>query len=72
MPLFRPIQGLDGTDISEIAVPKGTHVAIGIRAWNRDKTVWGEDALVWRPERWLEPAPEILSEVHAPGIYSHL
>ena len=72
MPLFAPVKGIDGAKITEIAVPEGTHIAIGIRAWNRDKSIWGEDALIWRPERWLEPAPDTLSKAHAPGIYSNL
>ncbi|KIP12782.1 hypothetical protein PHLGIDRAFT_488790 [Phlebiopsis gigantea 11061_1 CR5-6] len=52
MPLFTPIQGLDGTKIIEIPA--------------------GEDALVWRPERWLKPALEALPEARVPGIYSQL
>jgi len=39
----------DGTSISE-----GTLVAYNIYAMGRDSSVWGSDADVFRPERWLE------------------
>ncbi|KAF9229902.1 hypothetical protein BU15DRAFT_57751, partial [Melanogaster broomeanus] len=34
--------------------------------------VWGEDALEWKPDRWLKPLPLSVTEAHVPGIYSHL
>ncbi|KAJ7288851.1 cytochrome P450 [Mycena rebaudengoi] len=47
-----PFTGLDGTRISSIAVPKGTTIYIAIGAANRNKHVWGDDALEFKPERW--------------------
>merc|ERR1711920_536429 len=35
-------------------VPAGTRVSYNIWCMNRDKSVWGEDACTFRPERWLE------------------
>lgn len=49
MPLSQPIRGLDGTLISEIAVPEGTIILIGILASNRNPQVWGPDAEEWKP-----------------------
>ena len=72
MPLSQPIRGLDGTLISEIAVPKGTIVLIGMLASNRNPQLWGPDAEEWKPERWLHPLPEAVKEAHIPGVYSHL
>ncbi|KIP09651.1 hypothetical protein PHLGIDRAFT_86237 [Phlebiopsis gigantea 11061_1 CR5-6] len=72
MPLAEPIVGKDGTLITEIPVPKDTSVIIGIRACNRNKTIWGEDALEWKPERWLQPLPESVGKAHVPGIYANL
>lgn len=72
MPLSEPIQGLDGAMISEIPVPKDTAVFVSIRGCNRNKAIWGEDALEWKPERWLKPLPKALGEAHVPGIYANL
>ena len=72
MPLSAPIRGIDGTSISEIPVPKGTHVHIAALASNRNPQLWGPDAGMWKPERWLNPLPETIKEAHIPGVYSNL
>lgn len=36
-------------------IPKGTMVQYSAYTMNRDKALWGEDADVWDPERWLKP-----------------
>jgi len=72
MPLSTPIRGNDGTMMHEIFVPKGTMVFVGIIASNRNPALWGEDALEWKPERWLEPLPDAVGEAHLPGVYSNL
>ena len=58
--------------MTEISVPKGTVVHVGIMGSNMNKQLWGEDAWEWKPERWLAPLPETLSEAHIPGVYSNL
>ena len=72
MPLSEPMRGRDGNMMHEIVVPKGTDVAVGISASNWNKTLWGEDALEWKPERWLSPLPVALTNAHIPGVYSNL
>ncbi|KAH9948320.1 cytochrome P450 monooxygenase [Amylocystis lapponica] len=72
LPLSKPIRGVDGRMMSEIEVPRGTTVMIGILGWNRSKDVWGEDASEWKPERWLSSLPEAVTDAHIPGIFSHL
>lgn len=72
MPLTWPIRGVDGKMIHEIFVPKGTNVFTSISASNQNKAIWGEDALKWKPERWLSPLPEAVSAAHIPGVYSNL
>ena len=67
-----PIAGKNGDMIKEITIPKGTQVVIAIRALNRDKSLWGEDADVWKPERWFSSVPERVKEARIPGIFSHL
>ncbi|KAH9929191.1 cytochrome P450 [Fomitopsis serialis] len=72
MPLSTPIRGVDGTLINEIPVPEGTIVHIGILASNRNPALWGPDAAEWKPERWLNPLPDVVKDAHIPGVYSHL
>lgn len=36
-------------------IPKGTKIRLSLRALQRLKSVWGEDADVFKPERWLNP-----------------
>ncbi|KAF9002260.1 cytochrome P450 [Cyathus striatus] len=72
LPLSNPVKGVDGNDIQEIHVPKGTSVYVSILAANRNPEIWGEDSLEWKPERWLNPLPESVKEAHLPGIYSNL
>ena len=72
MPFSEPIHGVDGRQITEAFVPKHTPILVGIRACNRNKALWGEDALEWKPERWLSPLPESVTEAKIPGVYSNL
>ena len=72
LPLSTPIQLRDGTTVSAIPLPKGTRIVANVAAINRDPGLWGPDAEVWRPERWLEPLSRAVEEAHIPGVYSHL
>ncbi|KAF9889987.1 hypothetical protein FE257_006667 [Aspergillus nanangensis] len=36
-------------------IPDKTHIRINAVAIHCDPTVWGPDALTWRPSRWLSP-----------------
>ncbi|KAI0052758.1 cytochrome P450 [Auriscalpium vulgare] len=49
IPLSQPIAGS-----SELPIAQGTHIIISNVAYNRNKHIWGSDADVWRPERWLD------------------
>ncbi|KAI0716897.1 cytochrome P450 [Earliella scabrosa] len=72
IPLSQPIKGVDGSTLTEIVVPRGTVVAVGILSSNRNKAIWGEDAMEWKPERWLDPLPDTVTEAKVPGVYSNL
>ncbi|KAJ7935777.1 cytochrome P450 [Mycena leptocephala] len=52
LPLSTPITGVDGKVVNSIPVPKGTQIYIAISAANHNKSIWGEDALEFKPERW--------------------
>nr|BED42974.1 cytochrome P450 monooxygenase [Trametes versicolor] len=72
LPLSEPITGIDGSKIREVHVPKDTTIIVGILSSNRNKAIWGEDALEWKPERWLNPLPKSVTEAKIPGIQSTL
>jgi len=44
-------------------VPEGTHIGFSFWGAMRDKTVFGEDADLFRPERWLEGNGKSRSEM---------
>lgn len=72
LPLSEPLRCTDGTYVSEIAVPKGTHIVIAIQACNQNRDIWGEDAREWKPERWLAPLPAKVTDARVPGVYANL
>lgn len=72
LPLHFPVVGRNGQTMSEIHVPKGTKIILGTLGSNTSKAKWGEDALEWKPERWLAPLPKNVTDVAAPGVFSHL
>lgn len=72
LPLSQPIVGLDGTEIHEIFVPKGTLLTVAILRANRDPEMWGDDAQEWNPDRWLSPLPDSLTDTPFPGIFSNM
>ncbi|KAJ3756193.1 cytochrome P450 [Lentinula raphanica] len=72
LPLSKPITDDDGKEIREVMVPRGTTIFISIYNANRNEELWGPDANEWKPERWLAPLPETVTQARVPGIYSHL
>ncbi|CDO68425.1 hypothetical protein BN946_scf184707.g6 [Trametes cinnabarina] len=72
LPLHTPVIGVDGTVIQELHVSAGQWMLLNLQASNCDPVLWGEDALQWKPERWLEPLPTALEDARIPGVYSNL
>ncbi|KAJ7724643.1 cytochrome P450 [Mycena metata] len=70
MPLSKPVTGVDGTIMDTIKVPKGTICYVAIGASNHDKQVWGEDALEFRPERWVNGKAESVTTKLC-GVYGN-
>ncbi|KAF8213574.1 cytochrome P450 [Mycena galopus ATCC 62051] len=50
VPLSEPIPG---STTSHLIVPKGTVLFIPVNVLQVDPEIWGEDAHIFRPERWL-------------------
>ncbi|CAI4215918.1 unnamed protein product [Parascedosporium putredinis] len=70
--IFPPVTGLMSKDVPKggdtyngLYIPDGTK--IGYCAWGvfRRKEIWGEDAAVFRPERWLDGSSEKVREMEA-------
>ncbi|KAJ7220839.1 cytochrome P450 [Mycena pura] len=57
LPLSRPITTTRGAQISDIPIKKGQYVYIAIGSYHRLASVWGPDARVFRPSRWLGDQP---------------
>ncbi|KAI0763044.1 cytochrome P450 [Trametes elegans] len=53
LPLQYPIRTPFGQETSTVLVPAGTNIVMSILGANHHKRVWGADASVWKPERWL-------------------
>ncbi|KAG2344709.1 cytochrome P450 [Suillus weaverae] len=66
LPFSRPVKGDDGTYMREVLVPKNTNVIVSILNSNRDPGIWGDDALEWKPERWLSPLPQSVVDAGIP------
>ncbi|KAG1734688.1 cytochrome P450 [Suillus paluster] len=63
LPLQFPVRSSSGAEVSAIAVPEKSFVIISILAANRNRTIWGDDANEWKPERWLSSS----GRKNAPG-----
>lgn len=72
VPLHKPITTTDGKQLNELVMPKGSKIWISNLQCNRDRDIWGPDATEWKPERWLKPLPESVTEAKIPGVYSLL
>lgn len=72
IPLSTPITSTDGKEMNAIHVPKGTNIILSLMGCNRDKLIWGDDALEWKPDRWLKPLPESVLAARIPGVYANL
>lgn len=70
LPLSQPIHCTDGRIVTELPIAKGTEIFMGVLGANTNKELWGEDALEWKPERWLRPLPDAVMEAPIPGVYS--
>ncbi|KAJ6574663.1 cytochrome P450 [Mycena capillaripes] len=52
VPLSHPIPG---TSATHLVIPKGTVLLIPVNVLQMDPEIWGEDAHLFRPERWYCP-----------------
>ncbi|KAG1879867.1 cytochrome P450 [Suillus subluteus] len=53
LPLQFPVRSSSEAELSSIVILENTVIVISILAANRNRTIWGDDANKWKPERWL-------------------
>lgn len=66
IPLAYPLIGKDGQRIDALPVNKGQAVIVHVATFNRRKDLWGDDADVFKPERW-DNLPEAIVQSGIPG-----
>jgi len=69
LPLSKPITLTSGEVVTELPIPKGLKIISSIAAYNRNKDIFGEDAHVYNPDRWLNNSGKQLNSI---GVYSNL
>ncbi|KAF7315365.1 Cytochrome-450 hydroxylase [Mycena indigotica] len=52
IPTLHPIRTNDGQDKHSFTIPKNTVVHVSLESFNLDKSVWGDDAWEFNPDRW--------------------
>ncbi|KXN90138.1 Cytochrome P450 4A4 [Leucoagaricus sp. SymC.cos] len=70
LPLSKPITTTTGELVSKLPIPKGLKVILSISGYNRNQEVFGEDADVYNPERWLRDVTEMKGP--SVGVYGNL
>ncbi|TEB40175.1 cytochrome P450 [Coprinellus micaceus] len=72
LPFSKPVRGIDGSEMYDVLVPKGTMVFPSFLSSNCDPDLWGPDSYEWKPERWIEGLPSSVTDAKLPGVDSHL
>ncbi|KAL0576500.1 hypothetical protein V5O48_005475 [Marasmius crinis-equi] len=69
IPLSQPFVDRYGREHNVLEVKKGQEIIIPLLAINKDKSLWGEDAEEFRPERWAN-LPEAVNAI--PGVWGNM
>jgi cytochrome P450 len=71
VPLHFPITNVQtGEEMKQLTIHKGTSVYVGLAATNMSTAIWGPDAHVFNPERWLEKDKTFTAKT--PGIFGNM
>ncbi|QRW13170.1 cytochrome P450 family protein [Ceratobasidium sp. AG-Ba] len=69
IPTSHAYKDRQGQETNSITLQKGDGILIPILALNRDRNIWGEDAMEFRPERW-DSLPEAVKAMPGSGDIS--
>ena len=56
IPLSEPVRTKSGKLVDSLTIAKDTLITVPMESLNRSAAMWGEDAKMFRPTRWLEDA----------------
>ncbi|KAG6821030.1 hypothetical protein H0H93_007920 [Arthromyces matolae] len=70
LPLSTPIRTASGEFSDSLPIPQGMKIILSIAAYHRNKEVFGEDADIFNPERWLRKTNE--KKGPTLGVYGNL
>ncbi|KIO34090.1 hypothetical protein M407DRAFT_64608 [Tulasnella calospora MUT 4182] len=70
IPVSTPYTDKNGVERTEIRIAAGEQIFIPVALANRDKAIWGEDADVFNPDRWLEGNNSHPRSAEIPGVFS--
>ncbi|KAG6330537.1 hypothetical protein ID866_8551 [Astraeus odoratus] len=71
IPLSGPVRTKTGETVNDIILARGNVVVIPIPSVNRSEAIWGFDAKVFKPERWLDAEGVTQNAYEVPG-HRHL
>ncbi|KAJ6602103.1 hypothetical protein B0H10DRAFT_1823501, partial [Mycena sp. CBHHK59/15] len=66
LPLSKPLVTKSGKTITEIPIPKNMILVVSSAGYNRNPDVFGQDAHVFNPERWLDNTVQTTTSI---GVY---
>ncbi|KAI0733919.1 cytochrome P450 [Fomitopsis betulina] len=69
IPLNKAFVDNDGNLCDHIEIAAGTTIDVPILALNRAKSLWGDDAFEFKPERW-DSLPQAVNNIH--GVWSNI
>lgn len=75
MPLQFPIRDPNtGAETRKLLITRGTAVYVGLAAPNMSRSIWGDDAVEFKPERWLGKTSieSAGNNVKMPGIFGNM
>ncbi|GJJ07024.1 hypothetical protein Clacol_001222 [Clathrus columnatus] len=72
IPLSVPVTLTTGEVVTSLPIERGQQVTISFINYNRLKSVWGEDANAWRPERFLETQVDKRKQRTNLGVMSNI
>ncbi|KIJ43541.1 hypothetical protein M422DRAFT_30822 [Sphaerobolus stellatus SS14] len=72
LPLWVPTTTNSGKIINKIPVQKGQRITISFAAYHRLTSLWGDDAEIWNPSRFLNPIEPSSGDKISMGMFSNL